>query len=115
MVENLNEHDSCNVRTQPGINVPASLDSIVKRLEKLECEKGNGQERSKRGWVSQEYGRGTWAKKCFKCGQEGHFTTGYAFDPGHHAGHVLGVVNVYVTGVVTGVLVNVTGVVTGVL
>ena len=28
--------------------------------------------KSKRGWVSKEYGRGTRANKCFKCGQEGH-------------------------------------------
>eukprot|EP00731_Ephydatia_muelleri_P010068 Em0005g654a len=31
VVEDLNEHDSCNVCTQPGTNVPTSLDSIVKR------------------------------------------------------------------------------------
>ena len=70
-----NGYDVCNVRVQPG--VVQLLDSITKRLEKLENERKTDQLPSGKGTTKKEEQE----KKellCYRCGKAGHFARGCA-------------------------------------
>ena len=70
-----NGYDVCNVRVQPG--VVQLLDSITKRLEKLENERKTDQLPSGKGTTKKEEQE----KKellCYRCGKTGHFARGCA-------------------------------------
>ena len=70
-----NGYDVCNVRVQPG--VVQLLDSITKRLEKLENERKTDQLPSEKGTTKKEEQE----KKtllCYRCGKAGHFARGCA-------------------------------------
>ena len=71
--EQENVFDVCNVRVQPG--VLQLLDSITKRLEKLEHERNTGQLPSGKATAKKEEQE----KKelvCYRCGKAGHFARG---------------------------------------